>query len=127
MVKELLLTVLSAAVWGSHLGRKTVMFQCNNSSVVTSLQRVLPKILLAHTYSVACDSSQHITTLTWFVNTYQGPGLPLLTICQGITCNPFSPQMLRHPDNQPCYHMSYSHSQQYLALTGHLQPFMLHS
>ena len=37
MVKESLPIVLSAAVWGLQLGRQRVMFQCDNSSVVTSL------------------------------------------------------------------------------------------
>lgn len=39
MVKELLPVVLSAAVWGPQLKRQRVMFQCDNSSVVTSLQK----------------------------------------------------------------------------------------
>ena len=64
MIKELLPIVFSATKWGSHLGQKTVMFQCENFSVVTSLQKDSSKILLSCTYSVAYGSSQHTTTLT---------------------------------------------------------------
>jgi len=39
MVKELLPIVLSAAVWGPQFVRQRVMFQCDDSSVVTSLQK----------------------------------------------------------------------------------------
>ena len=43
MVKELLRIVLSTAVWDPQLGRQRMMFQCDNSSVVTSLQKGLFK------------------------------------------------------------------------------------
>ena len=56
MVKELLSIVLSAAVCGPQLGRQRVMFQCDHSSVVTSLQKGSPK-----------DSpSMHLLCCLWF-------------------------------------------------------------
>jgi len=56
MVKELLPIVLSGAIWGFYLGRKTVMFQCDNSSVVTSLQKGSSKD----------PASMHLLRCLWF-------------------------------------------------------------
>ena len=54
MVKELLPIVLGAAVWGSYLGRKTVMFQCDNSL-----------------YSSSKDpASMHLLRCLWFFMVY---------------------------------------------------------
>jgi len=39
MAKELAPIVLSVAVWGPMLARRTVLFQCDNMSVVSALQK----------------------------------------------------------------------------------------
>ena len=118
MVKELLPIVLSAAVWGPQLSRQAVMFQCDNSSVVTSLQKGLSKN----------SASIHLLQCLWFfttdynidlvVNTYQGLITTLLIIHQGTTCTSSSPQILEHLSCQYHCHASFKESQQYLALIG---------
>ena len=39
MAKELVPIVLSCAVWGPLLNRKTVLFQCDNTGVVAAVQK----------------------------------------------------------------------------------------
>ena len=39
MAKELFPIILSCAVWGKLLWRQKVLFQCDSSSVVTSIQK----------------------------------------------------------------------------------------
>ena len=39
MVKELVLIILSCAVWGPVLARKRVLFQCNNTGVVATIRK----------------------------------------------------------------------------------------
>ena len=39
MVKELVLIVLSCAVWGRQLARSRVLIECDNSSVVAAVNK----------------------------------------------------------------------------------------
>ena len=39
MAKELVLIVISCAVWGPLLNRQTVLLQCDNSAVVAAVQK----------------------------------------------------------------------------------------
>ena len=39
MAKELVPIVISRAVWGPIISRKTVLFQCDNSAVVAAVQK----------------------------------------------------------------------------------------
>ena len=39
MAKELVPIVFSCAVWGSQLARQSVLFQCDNLSLVTALNK----------------------------------------------------------------------------------------
>ena len=39
MAKEMVLVMLSCAVWGSDISRKSVCFQCDNHSVVVALNK----------------------------------------------------------------------------------------
>jgi len=100
------------------------MFQYDNSSVVTSLQKG----------SSNDPASMHLVHCLWFLIAYYDidlacehrPGSSNAT-ADYLSRNNLQSFLLRHPNNQPRCHVSYSQSQQYLALTGHLQPSMLHS
>jgi len=84
IVKLLLPIVLSTAISGSYLGRKTVMFQCDNSSVVTSLQKGSSKD----------PTSMHLLRCLWFFTAHYNNDL----ICEHIpgSCNTTADFLLRN-------------------------------
>jgi len=48
VIKELVLTVLSCAVWGKQLAGHKVLFECDNSSVVTAVNKQYTKEKNSH-------------------------------------------------------------------------------
>ena len=56
MAKEMAPIVLTCGIWGSHLTRHSVLFECNNSSVVAMLSNGIAKD----------DVVMHLLWVLWF-------------------------------------------------------------
>ena len=101
MAKELVPTVLSCAVWGPQMSRKSVLFQCDNTGVVAAIKKGSAKedrvmqLLRALWFFVAhFDISLLLSSILLALKTLQPTNYP------GLTCNHFSSPIPRPVGSQ---------------------------
>ena len=82
--KELLLIVLSTAIWGPSLPTYKVLYQCDNCNVVAAINKGSARDVMSCTCLVAFGFSLPTTILIWYVNIYHGWLTLLQTTYQAI-------------------------------------------